>query len=99
MEEFMAELRRVIATGGWLLLFSLNRPAKEKGESSRPGRYRILADNRIVREETQGPGLQRWVHPTRDIERALAPLSVQALHLQRNQMREFLALKPVKKRG
>ncbi len=98
MDEFMKELQRVIAPGGWLMLFSLNK-VNEKGETGRPGRYRILADNRIQREETSGTPLERWVHPTRDIERALAPLSVQKLHLHRNQMREFLALKPTKKKG
>jgi hypothetical protein len=47
-----------------------------------------------VREEPNGaPALRRYVHPNREIERAIAGLSVQNIHLQRNQMREILALK------
>jgi hypothetical protein len=56
-------------------------------------RYRLLGDDRFLREEIPGSERQRWAFPTRQIEQALAPLSIQALHLQRNQMREFLALK------
>jgi hypothetical protein len=33
------------------------------------------------------------VHPNREIERAIAGLAVQNIHLQRNQMREILASK------
>ena len=46
-----------------------------------------------LREPSGRKPERRWVHPTREIERALAPLSVQGIHLQRNQIREFSALK------
>jgi len=93
LADFGAELRRVLAQGGYLLLFARNSPAEDDKAWSRPGRYRVVADDRIVREPGTGPARKRWVHPTREIERALAPLSIQGLHLQRNQVREFLAQK------
>jgi hypothetical protein len=94
LREFGAELRRVLAQGGYLLLFARNSPVENDEAWRRPGRYRVIGDDRLVREPGQGPATKRWVHPTRDIERALAPLSIQGLHLQRNQVREFLAQKP-----
>ena len=56
-------------------------------------RYRLLADDLIVREEPGEHRRRRYVHPNREIERAIAGLSVQSIHLQRNQMREILASK------
>jgi hypothetical protein len=94
LREFGAELRRVLAQGGYLLLFARNKPVDDDKAWRRPGRYRVVADDRLVRERGEGPVRRRWVHPTRDIERALAPLTIQGLHLQRNQVREFLAQKP-----
>jgi len=91
--DFGAELRRVLAAGGYALLFARNSPAEDDPAWTRPGRYRVIADDRVVREEGAGAARTRWVHPTRDIERALAPLAIQGLHLQRNQVREFLAQK------
>jgi len=93
LREFGAELGRVLAEGGWALLFARNSPAGEDAAWKRPGRYRVIADDRVVRETGPSPESPRWVHPTRDIERALAPLAIQGLHLQRNQVREFLAQK------
>ncbi|HKQ61788.1 MAG TPA: class I SAM-dependent methyltransferase [Candidatus Polarisedimenticolaceae bacterium] len=93
LAEVAGELRRLLADGGWLLLFATNRPATSGPNTERPGRYRIVADDRIVREATSGPARPRWTHPTREIERALAPLKVQGIHLQRNQVREFLVVK------
>jgi len=90
LEEFFSEVRRVLAEDGWLLMFSL---AKTQPRAGRPARYRVLADDRIVREITERPELRRWVHPTRTIERALRGFSVQRIHLQRNQLREILATK------
>jgi len=92
LQEFGAELHRVLRPGGWLLLFSLNCKQPEPG---RPSRYRIISNDRVSREPVAGSPRQRWLYPTRTIERALAPMSVQTLHLQRNQMREFLSLKPL----
>ena len=46
-----------------------------------------------MREQIDGPKRPRWVYSTRQIEQGLAPLRMQTLHLQRNQVREFLALK------
>lgn len=94
LRDFGAELRRVLAQGGYLLLFARNSAAGDDPAWRRPGRYRVVADDRLAREQGAGPARRRWVHPTREIERALAPLSIQGLHLQRNQVREFLARKP-----
>lgn len=93
LRDFGSELRRVLAEGGYALLFARNSPADDDSAWTRPGRYRVIADDRLVREEGTGPARARWVHPTREIERALAPLAIQGLHLQRNQVREFLAQK------
>jgi hypothetical protein len=71
------------------------RPA---AESEPPSRYRLLADDMIVREATDLPPRRRWVHATRDIERALAGFSIQSLHLQRTQMREFVAFRGQEKK-
>lgn len=90
LEEVFAELRRVLAEDGWLLMFSL---AKSQPGGDRPRRYRVVADDRVVREATEDPPQPRWVHPTRNIERALRGFAVQGIHLQRNQVREILATK------
>ena len=93
LAEFGGEVRRVLVEGGWLLLFSMNPSAKHAPKPGRPGRFRVIADDRLVREEPAGAARRRWAHPTRQIERALGPLDIQGIHLQRCQMREFLALK------
>jgi hypothetical protein len=80
-------IRRV---GGQLVLFAHQKPPSDRAVLPR---YRLLADDMVVREEPAGPLLARYVHPNRDIERAIAGLSVQNIHLQRNQMREILASK------
>jgi hypothetical protein len=90
LQDFGAEMRRILREAGWLFLFSHARPPEGAG---RPSRYRLLADDLIVREQARGPRRRRWVHPNRDIERAFAGFEVQALHLQRDQTREFLLLK------
>ena len=94
LDEFGAELHRLLRPGGWLLLFSLNRAPGEGGSGERPSRYRIVGDDRVSREPTNEAVRRRWHYPTRRIEQAVAPLSIQTLHLQRTQMREFLCLKP-----
>ena len=88
-----AELYRVLAPGGWLILFAANKSLRGEVPEAGPSRYRLIADDQVVREEISGERRQRWVHPTREIERALAPLSIQGIHLQRNQIREFIAVK------
>ena len=94
LPEFGAELRRVLGAGGCLLLFSRNATGRETGRSSEvPCRYRLVSDAQAVREEAERPQRPRWIHPTREIERALAPLSIEGIHLQRNQIREFSAVK------
>jgi hypothetical protein len=91
LADFGTELHRLLARGGYVMLFARSGSVGEKPARSRPGRFRIIADDRLVHEESEFKERQRWVHPTREIERALAPLSIQGIHLQRNQMREFLA--------
>jgi len=96
LAEFGAELHRVLADSGLVLLFALNNLPRDSPMARTLGRYRLsddAADDRIVREAVPAGGRRRHTHPTREIERALAPLSIQGIHLQRNQMREFLALK------
>jgi len=94
LRDFGAEIHRVLAVGGLLLLFALNNLSRAEAMARTLGRYRIDEDDKIAREAVPAIGRRRWAHPTREIERALAPLSIQGIHLQRNQMREFLALKP-----
>jgi SAM-dependent methyltransferase len=93
--DFAAELRRILAGGGWLLLFALNDPSVKDPAMRKPGRYRLVEENRLLRTPFEEVARRRWTHPTREIERALEPLSIQGIHLQRSQMREFLALKKV----
>jgi hypothetical protein len=92
LAEVGQEIARVTRDGGHLFLFSYQKPPQEL---EIPPRYRMLADDLIVREETPGlPPRRRYAHPNREIERALAGMSVQGIHLQRNQMREIVVLKP-----
>ena len=92
LAEFGAEIGRVLADGGWALLLSISS-AQAQGVPSRPPRYRVVDADRVERVAVDGPALRRYVHNPRDIERALAPLGVQGIQLQRNQLREFVLLK------
>jgi len=89
--EFGHELVRVMRPGASLLLFAHQKPPAEHAVIPR---YRLLADDLIVREEPPGDLKRRYTHPNRDIERALTGLSIQGIQLQRNQLREILASKP-----
>jgi SAM-dependent methyltransferase len=90
LHEFGAEIVRVLRVGGQLVVFAHQKPS---GDRAVLPRYRLLADDLIVREEPDTPPLPRYVHPNREIERALSGVAVQSIHLQRNQMREILASK------
>lgn len=90
MPDFAEEILRVLREGGWLFLFSLMAPTA--GPDKMP-RYRLLADDMVVREVTDLPPRRRWASSTREIERALKGFSIQGVQLQRNQMREFSAHK------
>jgi SAM-dependent methyltransferase len=94
LQEFAAEVARVLLPGGWLLMFSQDNPGAADDGGSPPACYRLTADDRLVRTATPAPARRRWAHPNRAIERALAPMSVQSIHLQRNRIREFLVRKP-----
>ena len=86
-----AELARVLRIGGQLFVFAHQKPPSETAVIPR---YRVLSDDLIVREEPDGGILRRrYVHPNRDIERALAGMQIQGIQLQRNQMREIVAVK------
>lgn len=89
LHELAREIRRVTAAGGQLLFFSRSIGATGL---DRRGRYRIVDQDRIVREPASETPRSRWVHPTRMIEQALAGFSIQGIHLQRDQTREFLAV-------
>ena len=90
LAECGAELARVLRIGGQLFMFAHQKPPSETAVIPR---YRLLSDDLIVREEPDGPLRRRYVHGNRDLERALAGLSVQSIQLQRNQMREIAAVK------
>jgi len=90
LAEFGAELHRVLRDGGFLLAFSL---AKKVEGRPMPARYRLAADGKVAREFPDRARRRRWVHPNREIERSLVGMSMQGIHLQRNQMREFFAVR------
>lgn len=90
LQEFGAEIVRLLRVGGQLVVFAHQKPPSDRAILPR---YRLLADDMVVREEPATPKIPRYVHPNREIERAIAGLSVQNIHLQRNQMREILASK------
>lgn len=94
LKDFAAELARVLVPGGWLLMYAQDNPGAGSEHTDPPACYRLLADDRFMRSATAAPAQRRWTHPNRAIERALAPLSVQSIHLQRNRIREFLVRKP-----
>jgi SAM-dependent methyltransferase len=90
LHEFGAEIVRLLRVGGQLVVFAHQKPPSDRAVLPR---YRLLADDMVVREEPTTPTLPRYTHPNRELERAIAGLSVQNIHLQRNQMREILASK------
>jgi SAM-dependent methyltransferase len=94
LQEFAAEVARVLVPGGWLLLYAQDNQSGSMASSERPGAYRLMADDRIVHQAAQGPTRPRWNYPNRVLERALAPLSIQSIHLQRNRVRELVIRKP-----
>jgi SAM-dependent methyltransferase len=90
LQEFGAELVRLLRVGGQLIVFAHLKPPSDRAILPR---YRLLADDLIVREEPVTPPVPRYVHSNLMLERAIAGLAVQNIHLQRNQMREILASK------
>ena len=92
LAELGAELVRVLADGGLALLLSAGS-ADGADAPSRPPRYRVIDAEQVERIPVSGPPLRRYRHNPRDIERALAPLAVQGIQLQRDQLREFVLLK------
>jgi hypothetical protein len=90
LQEVGAEIARVMRVGGQLLVFAHQKPPAEAVVMPR---YRVLADDLIVREEPSGVARRRYTHANRELERALAGLAVQGIQLQRNQLREIVAAK------
>jgi hypothetical protein len=90
LQEFGSEIVRVLRVGGQLVLFAHLKPPSDRAVLPR---YRLLADDLIVREEPATPPIPRYVHSNLMLERAIAGMSVQNIHLQRSQMREILASK------
>jgi hypothetical protein len=94
LTELGSELQRVLAPDGWALLFVSGEGARlgatPRTEARRPPRYRVLAADRVLREQVDGRGMPRFSHPNREIERAVAPLTIAGIHLQRSGLREFL---------
>jgi hypothetical protein len=91
LAEVGAELGRLLAPGGWVLLFCRDSRSSATGPASR---FRVVADDRVSVEPLSGDPPQRYIHPNRDIERAFASFRIQGIHLQRSGVREILALKP-----
>ncbi len=90
LREFGAELVRVLREDGWVFLLTFaTRPCPEEPLP----RYRLLADDLVVRLSGTGQPRRRFAHQNRDLERALAGAAIQGIHLQRNQMREVIAVK------
>lgn len=97
LEEVVGEMKRVLRENGLILMLSRNSTGSRKPVRDVPGRFRVVAEDRLSREPAGAETSTRWVHLTREIERVLKPLSVQGIHLQRDQTREILALsKPAK---
>ncbi len=94
LPDFAAELGRILAPGGWLVMYSQDNPGANGLTDEVPACYRLTADDRIVRTPGAGALRRRWAHPNRAIQRALEPLAVQSVHLQRNRVREFVLRKP-----
>ena len=90
LPEFGAEICRVLRVGGQLVLFAHQKPPSDRAVIPR---YRLLADDLIVREEPSAPLRARYAHSNLQLERAIAGMGVQNIHLQRSQMREILASK------
>ena len=90
LREVGQELRRVLRPGG--ILFALMSLAREP-TARVPARFRIVAEDRIVREAAQLAEAARWPHANREIERALDGIAVEGVHLQRDQVREILAVR------
>lgn len=88
--EYGQELRRVLRDGGWLFLLTHQHPGSDREPVPR---YRMLADDLLVREVHDPTPKRRFAHANRDIERALHGLAVQGIQLQRSQMREIVLLK------
>jgi len=94
LADVTAELSRVMLPGAWLILFAEDRPVARESRPDHQWCYRLTADDRVVRSPGAGPERPRWPHANRAIERALSPLRVQSIQLQRNRIREFLVQKP-----
>jgi len=94
LKEFASELRRVLAPGGWVVLYAQDRLNGEDSRADRPARFQLTDNDRLVRTPSPGPAQPRWAYPVRAIEKALSPLAVQGIHLQPNRVREFIARKP-----
>ena len=97
LEEVVGEMKRLVRENGLIFLLSRSAARTRKSVQDIPGRFRIEAENRLSREPAGSETSTRWFHLTREIERVLKPLSIQGIHLQRDQTREILALrKPAK---
>lgn len=88
--EYGSELRRITRDGGGLFFLSHSRP---EPDDNRVSRYLLHSDDLIVRQVLDREKRPRYVHPNRDLERALQGFSIQGIQLQRSQMREITALK------
>jgi len=91
LAELGAEIGRRLNPGGLALL--LSRSVRTANGNDHPRRYRLLSDREVRAEPIADVALTRYVHPTREIERAFAPLSLLGIQLQRSQIREILLQK------
>jgi hypothetical protein len=96
LTDFGAEVQRILAPGGWLLLFAQDGAGDGSPRIDQAGSYRMNADDRVVRTPA-GSKRGRWNHSNRVLERAFAPLAVQSIQLQRNRIREILVRKSTRR--
>jgi hypothetical protein len=91
LSDFGSELARVTAPGGFVLLFSRDHGTRGEVAGERIGSYRLVADDRMIFRPARGAVARRWSYPARDLEHALAPLSIQGIQLKSGRMREIVA--------
>jgi hypothetical protein len=93
LAEVVGEMKRLVREKGLIFLLSRGSTGARKTVQDIPGRFRVETNDRLSREPAGSQTRTRWVHLTREIERALKPFSIQGIHLQRDQTREILALR------
>ena len=91
------EMARLLDDEGWMLMLAGGDVGTEEPPPAAPDQFEILGPETISRRPVPGAAPQpRYQHPTRRLEKAMAPLIVDGVHLRRSQIREFLLKKPAR---